>query len=75
MSPDVEVVMRKLYIDFTKTNFLELTSWFEHMGDPCVWQGLAHARGTNWHAYVIYKQFEIEITDEKLYAISCLRWA
>ncbi len=75
MSPNVEVVMRKIYIDFTKTNFFELMAWFERMGDPCVDHGLGNARGTNWRAYILYQQFEIEITDEKLYAISCLRWS
>jgi hypothetical protein len=66
--------MKKLLIQFNKTTFEELTSWFENLGYPCVSIGIAARCGVHWSVYIIYQHFEVEISDEKLYTMACVRW-
>jgi hypothetical protein len=66
--------MKKILIEFHKTTFEELTSWFENLGYPCVSIGIAARCGVHWSVNIIYHYFEVEISDEKLYIIACLKW-
>jgi hypothetical protein len=66
--------MKKLLIELDKTNFEELTSWFVNIGYPCLQIGISDCYGLHWSVNIIYQHFEVEISDEKLYTMACLRW-
>jgi hypothetical protein len=67
--------MKKLLIQFNKTTFNELISWFESLGHPCLSIGIVEISGAYWRVNIIYQHFEVKISDEKLYTMVCLRWS
>jgi hypothetical protein len=67
--------MKKLLIQFNKTTFNELISWFETLGQPCLSIGIVAISGAHWSVNIRYQYFEVEISDEKLYTMACLRWS
>lgn len=66
--------MKTLQIDFDRTNFELLISWFESIGYPCQERGLHTAQGQYWYVDILYQHFSVQIYDEKLYIISSLKW-
>ena len=66
--------MKTLQIDFDRTNFELLISWFNSIGYPCQERGLHTAQGQYWYVDILYQHFSVQIYDEKLYIISSLKW-
>ena len=68
------MVIKTLQINFDRTSFELLISWFDSIGYTCLERGLHTARGQHWNIDILYQHFSVQIYDEKLYTISSLKW-